>query len=103
MAEACEQVDSRSRKNLSTILKALANVGQVRVAEAIGKDESTVSKMKDKDLPQLARILAACGLKVVPESVRCFDPRQIEAILHLAKARLAEIENSDQLGLAWEE
>lgn len=101
MTASCEQIDSRSRKNLAAILGGLGSAGQVRVAEAIHKDESTVSKMKDKELPQLARLLAACGLKVVPIDMRCFDPKKIDAILQLAKSHLADIEKSEQL--AWDE
>lgn len=101
MAEGCIQDNSRARKNLAAILNGLGRVGQTAVAEAIGKDESTVSKMKDRELPQLARILAACGLKVVPAELRCFDEKKIDAILQLAKSHLAEIEKSEQL--AWDE
>lgn len=101
MAQSSDQLDSRSRKNLSTILKALGSAGQVHVAEAIRKDESTVSKMKDKELPLLARLLAACGLKVVPVTVECYDPQLIGAVFYLARGRLDALEGPRQL--EWEE
>lgn len=103
MAALSPLAESRARKNLASILKGLGSVGQVTVAEALDQDESTISKMKDKDLPRLAKMLAVLGLKVVPEEMKCFDPDKIGAILHLAKAHLASIENADQLGLAWDE
>lgn len=101
MAESCDQLDSRSRKNLAAILKGLGSAGQARVAEAISKDESTVSKMKDRELPQLAKMLAACGLKIVPQSVKCYDPEFIGAIFYLARGRLAQTENPVEL--EWDE
>ena len=101
MAESSQQLDARSRKNCATILKGLASAGQARVAEAIEKDESAVSRMKEKDIPQLAKMLAVCGLKIVPESVKCYDPNFIGAVLYLAKGQLAKLENPSEL--EWEE
>src|SRR5689334_12981521 len=101
MAESCPQLDSRSRKNLASILNGLGRAGQVNVAKAIEKDETTVSKMKDKELPQLARMLAACGLKVVPETVKCYDPDFIGAVFYLARSNLAKMETPAELEQDW--
>lgn len=48
-----------------------------------------------------ARYLAELGLKVVPESMRCYPEDQIEAIFKLAQAHMRQMESSRQL--AWEE
>lgn len=59
--------------------------------------ESTVSRFKAEQAEPFAKLLAALGLKVVPEHVRCYEPKQIEAVLALAKARLAQIESAEAL------
>lgn len=93
--------EERARKNLALIFQRLSSVGQVRVAEALQVSESAVSKMKSGDLELFAKVLAHLGIKCVPDYVKCYEPKQMEAILALAKARLADIENCDEL--AWEE
>ncbi len=98
----------RARKNHAAILRALAKVGQNVVADALGCDESTVSRMKDKrdngkpgEIERMALVLSAMGLKCVAEDMRCFAEAEINALLVLAKARLKEVESIEQL--VWEQ
>ena len=90
-----------SRKISASILRALASVGQVRVAESLGVSESTVSRWKDKEIDEMGQLLAVLGLKSVPQDYKCYDPKSIDALLTLAKERLAQIEHPDHL--VWEE
>lgn len=90
----------RARKNLASIFRGLSNSGQVTVAKALSISEGEVSKMKSEELPQLCDLLAVCGLKVVPESFQCYEPRVIEAILALAQDRLSKVSGVQQL--EWE-
>ncbi len=101
MPQSSPPPTERARKNLSAILHGLASVGQVRIAEGLGTSEATVSRWKETQAEQCARALALMGLKVVPETMRCFDQAQIGAILTLAKSHMAQIENTEQL--AWDE
>lgn len=101
MPQVSDSYPERSRKIASTILTGLHRVGQVRVAEHCECSESKISKWKSEDLENAARIIAACGMKVVPIEKRCFDQQQIAAILTLAKQHMASIESPDQL--TWEE
>lgn len=88
----------RSRKNFAAILKGFSSVGQVHVAKAIGKHESTISKMiSDGDLERFAQILAKIGLKVVGTEYRCVDPKTMETILHGHRMWVASIESHEQL------
>lgn len=87
----------RARKNLASIFKGLSSVGQVTVAKALSISEGTVSKMKSDDLPTVADLLAICGLKVVPETYQCYEPKVIDAILALAQDRLGRVTNSAEL------
>ena len=90
----------RARKNEQAILQRLSSVGQATVAAAVKVDESTISRMKgDGKLTQFAEILAELGLKVVPETMRVFDPKDIDALLHLAKRRMDQIVSAEELGL----
>lgn len=87
----------RSRKNLAAVLQALSQVGQSVVAQRHSVSDATVSRWKTEDAELAMKILAECGLKVVPVSLRCYHPEKIAAILQLAKAHLAEIEKPEQL------
>jgi hypothetical protein len=90
-----------SRKVTSIVLQGLARHGQVHVAQALGVSESTVSRMKTEDIPRMAGLLVACGLKVVPAEFRCYRPDTIDALLTLARDRLEQVRTVEQL--AWDE
>lgn len=74
----------RAIKNERIILKALADTGQVAVARELGVSESSISKSKDSVQP-MAKILAACGLKVVPNAVRCVKPEYLQSLEAIAQ------------------
>lgn len=101
MAAVLPLPDERARKNLQAIFQRLSLVGQTNLANALSVSESTISRWKAEQAEQCAKALGALGLKVVPVDMRCFDPKQIDAILQLAKSHLADIEHTDQL--AWDE
>lgn len=90
-----------ARKNETMILRALADVKQAAVADAIGVSEATVSRFKDGELERYARLLAAIGLKCVPLSMRCFKQDEIEALLTLAKKQLESVKTTQDL--EWDE
>lgn len=89
--------DARARKSYSYLMQKLASVGNLAVAEAIGVDESTISRMKPEKFQEFARILAVLDLKVVPNEMKCFDEKEIGAILQLARSRMVDIESVEQL------
>lgn len=83
MSPLSAELDARSRKNLDSILKSIAAVDQKIVAEPLGKDESTIAKMKeDGRIEQFALILAVLDLKVVATNVRCVDTKTLEILVH---------------------
>ncbi|NWA03741.1 CII family transcriptional regulator [Pseudomonas gingeri] len=87
----------RARKNYSVLMQHLASVGNAPVALAVGCDEATISRMKPEKFEQFCQILAVLGLKIVPTNMRCFDVRDIEAILYQAKRWMEHIQGVDQL------
>ena len=91
----------RSRKNLQVVLQRFGSVGQVTVADALKVSEATISRWKAEEAERCAAILAKLGLKIVAIEARCFDPKQIGAILTLAKERMNQFENPDSL--EWDE
>lgn len=101
MQTSSRQQSERARKIEATILSALHRTGQVQVARAVGVCESKVSKWIAGGLQDVAAYLDAAGLKVVPQSAKCFDQKQINAIMTLAKQHLSQMESTDQL--EWEE
>lgn len=100
MSAVFPQEPARANKNLTAILQGLASAGQANVSKALDVSESAVSRMKDADIPHLARFLAACKLKVVPESFTCVDPAYLSAIVTLAQKHMAEINPQT---LSWDE
>lgn len=86
-----------ARKNYSEILNRLASIGNLPVALAMGKDESTVSRWKPEKYEEMCQILAAMDLKVVPKDMRCFNKSDIAAIFHQAKRWMEHVQHVDQL------
>lgn len=101
MESASQTVDERARKNQSAILHGLSRIGQATAAAAIGVSESTLSRMKEKDIEQMSMLLSACGLKIVPQEFRCAKPQIIEAALVFAKEALEQISRDSTL--IWDE
>lgn len=97
MGQVSMPFDQRARKNEKVILSALADTGQAVAAGFMGVSESTVSRMKDQELEKLSDILAACGLKVVPESMQCFPAERVEALRILALQSSVLNNKADQL------
>lgn len=82
----------RARKNESSILSALASIGQSTVAIALGVNESTISKRKSGgDFKDIAEFLAALGLKAVPVTMKCYRPDDIEPYIQLAKQHMRKV------------
>ena len=101
MPELSAEVRARSRKFEALALQRLASVGQVNVAEAIGKSETTVSRhVSEQHLQRSLEVLAALGLKVVPIEMQCYPKPQIEAIFELARGAMERMKGVEEL--TWE-
>lgn len=87
----------RSRKNEAVILQGLQRIGQVRVAKELGVSEATISRFKDSNLQQVAEIIAACELKIVPQNIRCYSEDSINAMLILAGQRMDQLKTASDL------
>lgn len=87
----------QAQKNHTTILRHLASTGQVRVAEILGLNESTVSRWKDGELEKIGKMLAALGLRVVDMNMRCYPADKLQAIFTLAKAHMDSMQSPEHL------
>lgn len=92
MTEACAQPSASARKLVQVVMQRLAKTKNQTVAEAIGKDESTISRIVSGDsgikLTDLQPFLCALGLKVVGVDQVCIDRAIYESYKTLATAAL---------------
>lgn len=86
LAAAMSCDESTARKHVHALARkgSLAAAGQARVAALIGVDDSTITRIKDGQLERLAAVLAASGLKVVPEDHQTLAPEYVRALQVLA-------------------
>lgn len=89
------------RKSDATVCKLLQSAGQNKVAELVGLSESTVSRfISAGDLKRAIEILAAVGAKCVPMHYRCFDPKDVEVLMHGHRRWAETLQSTEQL--SWE-
>lgn len=75
----------RARTNEAEILRALAAIGQCRVAEALDVSETRVSRWKSEgEIAKTADMLAVLGLQVVPVTNLTVEANVLEALRVLA-------------------
>lgn len=60
-----------------------------------------MSRWKE-DIGPVMRLVAQLGLKVVPIEMKCYAPREIDAMFVLAKANMNRAESVDDV-LRWDE
>lgn len=94
--------EERARKATSIVLQRLSPDGTQRnLAQAWGVSESTVSRLKDQIEPVM-RLVTQLGLKVVPAEMKCYSPRELDAMFVLAKANMNRADSVDDV-LRWDE
>lgn len=102
MATSCPQPSEGARRLSQTILRRLATVKNQDVGDAIGRDESTVSRIASGELGlklnDLHGFLCALGLKVVDGNQVCVDREVYESYRVLARAAI-----NDPNKLKWDE
>lgn len=91
MSEVSSTQTERSRKIESTILRAIAEVGQAEIARLTHVSESTVSRRKEDRIGEWSEFLAASNLKVVPVSHIYIDPKKLEAMMLLFQSAVSKL------------
>jgi hypothetical protein len=87
-------IAERSRKNASAILRAFAAAGQNKVADLSGVSETLISRW---NVDQVAAVLAAAGVKVVPDGMKCFPSKDVEAWYGAYRREVMRAETAEQL------
>lgn len=96
MAESDETIE-RSHKNLNSILNSIAASDEIKLAQSIGKDASTIAKMQaDGRLEEIALLLAALNLKVVSATTRCLDSKTLETLLYGHRKWIESVSQPDK-------
>ena len=104
MSKVSPELSASARNGISRILQSLANCRQSELAEQLGVDPSTLSRMKtDRKNNDLTGIEAFCellgclGLKIVPKEYQSIDKSRVEAILVMSKSWMSRIDTVDDL------
>lgn len=86
----------------SQILQAIDATGQEVAASCIGMHPTAITKMKSaqgtakhSDIERICHLLAACGLKVVPANMRCYNASKIDILFHVTKDYFQRLEEVD--------
>ena len=95
MSQLSNEQRAWSRNMQAQILQALAAHGQSVVAEKMGVDSSTITRLKDAHLENLCNLMAAIGLKVVRKDMKCYNPAKVEVLYALARDNLMKSEQVD--------
>lgn len=103
MSAVSSEVAEKARKFGSTVLTAISKIGQIHIASQIGLDDSAVSRFisDEKDMSRALQILAAAGLKVVPNTHICVAKPMYEALVTIAAGAMNNPETVQKL--VWEE
>lgn len=85
-------VDAEKARQIETsVLRRLADHGGAHLAAATGLSESTISRLRNEHLGAFAKLLAAAGMKVVGQEMRCYQPEIVQAWRTLARAGIDHI------------
>lgn len=100
MEEVSDEIANLSRKNFSTILRVLADVGQTKVADKLLIHEANISKMKKPgaEFERIAVVLAALGIELPGVNQKLYQEEEVDALRVLAFANLAGIKKPEVSG-----
>lgn len=87
----------RARKNARIIGKHIDDAGLQPTADFAGISKSTVGAWFNENRDAMGKALAFLGLKVVPATMKCYDPEEVGAIFALARARMRDMRSADDL------
>lgn len=102
-----EEVAELVEHNESQLIQAVNTATATRIAEAVGRDKSTISRMATNgDWHRVAIALAMGGKKIVPENYVTVDPEELAALRVLACKRLerqTKEQRKEKTLISWED
>lgn len=104
MSKLSIELSARARNEASRVLQALASCNQSQLAERLGIDPSTLSRMKnDKksngltDIENCLVLLDMLGYKTVSKKYRVISDEKLHALFVMSKAWMESKETIDDL------
>ncbi|MBI0154139.1 CII family transcriptional regulator [Gilliamella sp. W8128] len=88
MEKLSNKTNERARKIESIILQRLAEKTQTTIAIELGMSESKISRLKNDDIPVIAKLITCLGLKVVPDDSLEVSQAELKSIKTLARKYL---------------
>jgi hypothetical protein len=95
--EITRNTEALARKNLTTSLQAISQVGQAEISKHLNFSTSTVSRIKSERLEEVVKVLPACGLKLVPRDYSYNNAEFIDAALLFAAYGLKAVRRDPRL------
>lgn len=93
-----QELDALARNNAQLILQGIADKGCEPIADALGCDKSTVSRLKEEQLFRICKLMALLNLRVVDADVRVYDELEqnmIDAALRLIGRKFTRAETTN--------
>ena len=104
MSKVSADLTARARNELTRVLQALSSSNQGQLAEQIGLDPSTLSRMKnDKksngltEIENCLALLEVLGFKTVPKKYRMISEEKLNALFVMSKAWMESKQSIDDL------
>lgn len=104
MSKVSIEMSASARNDITRVFNALAQANNSVLAERLGVDPSTLSRMKnDKKSNGLTEIENACvllsllGFKVVPKTYESLDRETAASMFHMMKCYINRVESVDDL------
>lgn len=98
------ELSASARNSVSRILQALNSGNQSKIAEQLGLDPSSITRMKnDKksngltEIENCCALLHALGYKPVPSNYRMIREEKLEALFVMSKAWMSRMDSVDDL------
>lgn len=104
MSKVLSELPASARNSITRVLRTLASKKNSEIAESLGLDPTTFSRMKnDKKTNGLSDIEIVCamvdllGLKVVPKNYKLIHEEKLAALLVMSKAWMGRVDSVDDL------
>lgn len=104
MSKVSIELSASARNDITRVFNALAQENNSVLAEHLGVDPSTLSRMKNdkksnglNEIELFCELLSCLGLKVVPKEYQSIDKSRVEALLVMSKSWMNRIETVDDL------
>ena len=104
MSKVLNDLPASARNSITRVLRVLASSNNSQIAEQLGLDPSSFSRMKnDKksngltDIENVCAMLDSLGLKLVPKKYKMISETRLAALLEMAKSWMDRIDSVDDL------